>query len=601
MSWNILALFLCIFLYLALSVIEFFIFCRVDEKTESSHSHLYSFGFFDEIDLDEEYKLDEKCEILLNRCYKIEKLSKLHPEQNENIVSLEIPIPKESGKGNKFRYEEYVFKLKNLSKETPAMVGLEQFILSVHPKEELVDFSHYLMGYLKDESSELLNKSYDDLCNFVTNTGHNLDNFIHLDKEMWMKFLGNLSDELLGHFKSQINFLELKEHLDAGKHIEVFGKDILIAGLHTFPDFDSLHDIQLHFQEFVHDVGKTISENAPSWDILQPDFDFAAHIPYITAVVEAYRQINKLANDKTDRESAVKNWSIKFGSKAAGITIGGIIGTAVFPGIGTWVGGIIGGIIGGKIANEYIRKDFDKAVENYKKAVEEYNELKAKAEKHFKKARKKVDKKIRLKAIKESEEFKKKKEHCPLSDRLPIYTVYSANIIIREYLFNLYYACLKEFRKQNLIGYGLLSPEGRKYRKLLKYILTSIPEVNDVKNDPIGSLKKMLYAQMVIQNNRTLLEQFGSIQAQLQYGDIISDTIEKVEDSLSVYNMVLFLWYYRVFEAYHKSINRIANKTDKLFKWLEDQCEEQQDMLKDATEYVDEKERKVKIEMAKID
>lgn len=95
-------------------------------------------------------------------------------------------------------------------------------------------------------------------------------------------------------------------------------------------------------------------------------------IPVITLVRSAIREIRLLSLDKTTAMDSLKNLAIDVGTRAAGIGIGAMIGTALLPGIGTFIGGAIGGLFSGMAANHVKAIPCKKAVEAYHTAYKTY-------------------------------------------------------------------------------------------------------------------------------------------------------------------------------------------------------------------------------------
>lgn len=571
MNWNPLALFLAIFLYLSISVIEFFIFCRAKEETEhSSHSHLYPFGFFEGIELDEKYELDEQCQILLDRCYKLEKLSQLHPEQNEHIVNLEIPVPERPSISNELPYKDYIDLLKRLPEQNQCIQGIGQFISLVHPKEELVDFAKTLISSLQYDTSVWLDHSVDDISDFLKNTIQKLiDGLTFQYPEIWKDFFTNFLYAIHNDFNSPLGILIIKFKYAEGDLLGVLLADIKDASFATFSDFDSLHSLNLHFHDYASDIVETISNSALDLDIFYPDFNYELHFPTISAVRCAFKQLDKLIDEKIDLETAGKNFVIKVGVKYAGAAAGAAIGS-VIPVIGTLVGSFVGGFIGARLADNIIRKDYEEAVADYKEAVAKYNKKKHDAQNELAVFQVGVDKEIRNQAEKERERFAEIKSIGPFNSEKPVNAIYALSVAIQDYQLNLYFMCSKEFRKRNWLGYGLVSKEGRSCRKLLKHLHFNINKVVGKKFDSIETLELLLSTQMIIKNNQSIIMKFGTVKNHLQYSDIITDGLEKTEESLRYYNMIIFLWYCKVFKEYRASVTNIFKITEEQFKLLQE-------------------------------
>lgn len=598
-SWNTYSLVTLFFLYLIITYFDFLIFRQKEDEVKESESHFYSFGFFKQIELDEETELTEQSKTLIDKCKQIEKLAALKPEQNENIVSLEIPIPEMSSKNNELPYKDYVFKLKSLPEDTPIMIGLEQFILSIHPKEELIDFTHSLMTSLEGSASEFLKNSYNDLCDFVQNTGHNIAIDVTFQNPDFLHtFFSNLSNELAGHFKSELSGYILRHNLEDGKIAEVIFKDFGKAVGQTVVDFDGIHNFEGYVHYFYNNAHDAIFENVSDIDVFQPDFDFSpsGHVPCISVVIEGFRQIDKLIDDKTDVQTAIKYFGIKIGGKTAGATVGSMI----VPVIGSLIGAMIGGYIGSKIANEYIRKDFDDALQEYNNAIEQYNQKKTVVQRNLASSQVCVDRKIRNAALKEQNSFNNIKRHCPLSDESPINTVYAVNISLKDYLVNLYLNCANVFNEKGLLKYYNISSESLRCKRLLKHLHKTISMTYDVKNDYISSLEKFLLIQSTLEKNQPLLQKYIIQQEHLLYSDIIADCNNYLDSAIKNYNLILFIWYQTVYMSYKNAINNIVKETNTQFEWLQHEFKRNHQILENESDNVEYKKRNVEKEKNKI-
>ncbi len=602
LKWNVIALLILLPAFLLLSCVEIFAFCQSKTDIIPLSPHLNSFDFFDEEELQEKkYELDDKSKMLLECCKKIEELSTLMPTNNENIKRLEIPVP-DNPKENELPYKSYVNTLQNLPSNIPIMIGFEQFILSIRPKEELIDFIHSLMESLKDNTSEFLKNSYNDLCDFLANAAHNLT---LQNPDFVNDLFSNFWNALLKHFESVFDFYHLSQDILTQGFLKglvnVVSNDACKSFIKTLFDNDGviMDNFKTHISDLGDNLRDTFTENIPDLDIFQPEFDFSFHFPYISAVVEAYNEIDRLKSDKTDTRTAIKNYGIRIGFKTYGMYVGGVIGSFV-PVIGSFVGAIIGGIISTKIANKIIRQDYDAAVEEFNNAIEAFNRIRSNVQKELADKQVRVDREIRKTAKEEKENFKKIKSHCPLSDDTPINTIYSVDIVIKDYLVDLYYRCLKVFKQKGLLKNNNRSIESLSCKRLLQQLGRTISTVSYVENDCIKNIEKLLLIKPVIETNQPLFEKYGIMQKYFVYNDVIAICTDYMEMAKNRYNIILIVWYTQIYMSYRNSINRIVEKTNMEFKSLQLLFEVNQEILVKEHKKLDPKKEKVERERDKI-
>jgi hypothetical protein len=281
--------------------------------------------------------------------------------------------------------------------------------------------------------------------------------------------------------------------------------------------------------------------------------------------------------------------------------VGASIGSAIVPVFGGFLGAIIGGFIGTKMANGIIRQDFDEALDGYNKAIEKYNLKRNEVQKELVRSQVSVDKSIRGIALNEYIDFNNIKSKSPLSDEAPINTIYTINIVLRSYLVELYYDCKKAFIKDGLLKYYNISGEGFACKKLLKQLYKIISSPCDMKINYLETLEQLLLMQSVLDKNQKILQEYGIGQKYLHYSNIISDCDDFLDFNIERYNLILFLWYQTVYLAYKNSINRIIEKTNSQFEWLQNQFSEKHNILEQEASVVQEKFGKVEKEKAKID
>jgi uncharacterized membrane-anchored protein YhcB (DUF1043 family) len=98
------------------------------------------------------------------------------------------------------------------------------------------------------------------------------------------------------------------------------------------------------------------------------------HIPLITLGLSSFRELKLLSKKDTDIANSFKNVGLDVlgtgGGVIAGGKIGGVIGTAIFPGAGTVIGVIIGGVAGGITgrlgSNKLKKRKMEQALKEYK-------------------------------------------------------------------------------------------------------------------------------------------------------------------------------------------------------------------------------------------
>lgn len=122
-----------------------------------------------------------------------------------------------------------------------------------------------------------------------------------------------------------------------------------------------------HADTAVH-AGETIAHGAVEAGVTHVA-DHAAsaviHIPWFSLARSGYREFNLHRSGKTDVGTASKNIALDAGPMALGSKAGAVIGSMIFPGVGTAIGAGLGGIAGKFLGTHVKQADLRSAVSNY--------------------------------------------------------------------------------------------------------------------------------------------------------------------------------------------------------------------------------------------
>ena len=475
-----------------------------------------------------------------------------HIREMDKLENLKIPVPEEPSEENKAPFVDYLQSLSNLPKTHPEFAALEQFVLMVADKSHLYDFgedlSHSLVGMAKDGwgyAEGLKDLLIDTKCSVA-------DYISNPTKETSLALWHNIQHCM------QHDIHGAKFHLDIEHARGLWGKvgtllkhsasDTGKGAFETFFNDDAFHDLNANFAEQFSEHLDDIASSIPTdidLDVWDPDFNADAHFPMISTAIELCRLGAKYADGDVDMEKAAAKSGVKIGMTAGGAYLGGVIGSFLFPGVGTAVGAMIGGWLGRFGANK-INKAETKRLQGELEDQVKRIELRAEeAKQNIEQYQRLTAENITDVAQRESENFEELKHDSPLAGYSEKSMLQAVSIIAKEYLVH--------FIHEEENKFGTIKEE--ELSKLKKYL----PSADQIKVYPKESLGLILSSQKYIRDHFKEDYRYNS---ELMNEICISSVVQK----MSLTKTLQTLWYNQVFNDYKASIANIMQKSNDYIK-----------------------------------
>lgn len=416
-------------------------------------------------------------------------------EVEEKVKKLPFPIP--SSPDDRETGEDIIGKLISLMDKNPlAFVGMEQFILSVFPSEQIGNFTFHALETITTHSSQAV---MENIASLKASLTEGIANFQDPDKII----------ECLKNFGSY--YLYDDNHV---LHLHMLIETAHESGwkaVGSFLEHTTVHD----FLQPMMNYDQHISEIAHSWihhasgtfsEIGSFDFDLGidptGHFPFITLFVSGTREIRLISSNKTSIENSLKNVLLDVGGTGlgalggakAGAIIGGSIGS-FFPGLGNVVGASIGGLLGGiagamggrKITNNIKRRELDLAISNY---YSDFNRMLAET----KSCSIESVEQVRSMAIRKQQEFVTGLPAAPHFDHSKPEIIAIAQKLITSLKDDLhhYEQQLSTLKNSNFSSKSKYSKIIQEIDMELDGINSQIPSDQEINEDPIQSLYNIL-------------------------------------------------------------------------------------------------------------
>lgn len=474
----------------------------------------------------------------LNR---IETLQANLKEARRNIANLDIPTPEALA-----TYDNMDSSLGKLSRfyerHNIAIAGTEQFVLSLLSTSQTGEALQSLWSTL---SPSLGKKIFGDM--WVA-----LKDGIHLESvpdflERFVHGMGHIS-----HAQIHSMALAFEHHnylggiltpLKAGA-MEALGINDSISELSS-----SLHDVGTNLL----DAAEHSTSIAELTDVT--DVDIAGHIPVVTIALSSIREFQLLLGAKTNVLASFKNIFLDavgtgvgaWGGAQAGASLGGCI----FGPIGAVVGGVLGAVGGGvggrTITNNIKKRPLEKAIKKYE---ENYVQMKDETERMSRSA---LDS-IKSYADNKRSEFKKSK----LLDEAPIF---DTNDIVCKTALIVYQAILNELA---LMREGIQQIKGSiwyskkrydsiilEYENQLQLIERQLPSPQLARSNPQYVLNTVLTINMPNRKSDKNME------------EVLLQCHKELKEMNDKNNSSVLMWSYMIKNLYQKTLNDIADFSNK--------------------------------------
>lgn len=470
-----------------------------------------------------------------------DELSRIKQLQNNlitakaNAEALTIPVP-ERLRDDESR-EETLNKLSRFcEKHSLAQAGAEQLIMSLLPVSQIGSAISSLVDVLPG-----------NLCHAVFGEGAASikDGIASFGSgEFFTRFLGGIGNMGSHGAADILQALERKDYLSA------IWTPFKSGAVEAF----RIHDAASQTIESLKDIGDQMQsalEMAPDITALTDvtDIDISGHIPVITIALSSFRELQLLADDKTDMMNSIKNVALDAtgtGVGALGGAKAGALTGSLFGPVGAVLGGLIGAVGGGMggraLTNKIKRRPLEKAIEAYQKAFNAMNkDTEAKS-------------KDTLLVIKQAAEEKKETfEQSELLDSIPVQDTKSAVKAVSLVLYQFLLEEIVKLRKymdsvrssvwyrDNEHGPVLIELESR-----ISQLEKELPSVNLVKNAPETAMDSLLYLDM------------PGVFVREEYQGKVNECGETLKALNDKNEATLLMWTYLVNNLYQKTLSDIA-------------------------------------------
>lgn len=484
-------------------------------------------------------------------------------EVEEKVKTLPFPIP--SPPGDKETGEDIIGKLISLMDKNPlAFVGMEQFILSVFPSEQIGNFTFHALETITTHSSQAVIENIASLKASLTEgiaNFHDPDKIIECLKNFGSYYLYDDNHVLHLHMLIQT------AHESGWKAV---GSFLEHTAIHDF--LQPMMNYDQHISEiahsWIHHASGTFSEIG-SFDF-DLDIDLTGHFPFITLFVSGTREIRLINSNKTSIENSLKNVLLDVGGAGlgalggakAGAIIGGSCGS-FFPGLGNVIGASIGGLVGGiagaiggrKITNNIKRRELNLAIAHYRS---HFNQMLA----DTKSCSIKCVEQVRSMAIRKQQEFVTDLPSAPHFDHSKSELIAIAQKLVMSLKDDLdhYEQQFSDLKNSNFSSKPKYSKIIRDIDMELEEINNQIPSDQEINQDPIQSLHNILdipflrnkkfhnelpallqYIKELIRNHRAMMILWG-FNASTLYKKLVCDIGLELNTQADNYNKKCLDW-----------------------------------------------------------
>lgn len=487
-------------------------------------------------------------ENLQNEFDRIETLQQNITEIQSKIDNLRFPSPMaltadDDSKTSLSKLSRFIEDHSELS------AGTEQFILSLLPTSQIGQSLHAMSTILPADLGhavfgDALSALKDDVSTVFTQDG--LDRFLS-----GMTHLGKMQ------MTSMYDALQ-HDNLASAALTPIKSGVMEALGVH-----DATHELANSLTALSSDMGNALQASQSLTELTSlTDMDISGHIPVATIAFSSFREIQLLADDKTDFLSSIKNISFDVAGSGIGAFTGakaGAMAGSLFGPLGAMIGGIvgtIGGAVAGRsVSNKAKRIPLDNAIQAYES---NYQLMKHETDKR---SRQTVSEICTFTEQKQSEFHNSDLvDHIPTTDTMTI---------VEQIAMSLYSAILNEIAE---LKYG--ASQLRKsvwysenkydaiiveYENQLAELQRQLPDISIIERNPRLVIETLLALRMPNRTNTT------KIKSKLDECSKELKTINDKNDS------ALLVWSYMVNNLYQKTLNDIADYSNEQMTAL-NQC-----------------------------
>ena len=476
---------------------------------------------------------------------RIERLQANLEEVRENINNLDIPTPETFS-----FYDDTQTTLNKLSnyfeKHSLATAGTEQLILSLLPISQIGQSIQAMAEVLPSNLGRAI------FGNALISIKDNIGSISTYDG--LGRFISGMTN--LNHYQmlSVAKALEHHQITDA-LLIPIKHGALEVIGVH-----DATHEIVNSLASISGDIGSAIEASTSISDLTDVShIDITGHIPVVTIALSSFREFRLLSDDKTNYMSSLKNIALD----AAGAGVGGLAGAqggaiigSIFGPVGTLFGGIIGAvggaICGRKATNKVKRIPLDNAIEAYKT---EYDRMKSETDEQSK---------VTLSSIQtfaedKRDEFKSSEilEDIPVSDTSSV--AEQIALVLYQFVVNEIVEMKKgvsQIRKSIWFSANKYEKLIQEYENQIDCIEKQLPSPQLIRSNPQIVFDTLIDIDMP---NRKMSSKFQ---------DKINECKEELKKANDKNDSSILMWSYMVNNLYQKTLNDIADFSNKKMKTL---------------------------------
>ncbi len=290
----------------------------------------------------------------------------------QNSRQLPFPIPAEPLQNQTIKVIAENLT-KTFAERGVAFVGMEQFLLMVLPPEKVTECLIFATETVFEHGTDAMSES------FISVKASLLEGVVNIqDPEIIKECFEHFCSAILDYFKEAENVSDFINALESGgvraAFLQIITADTVFQTLNPAFNFtEHLDAIQDTWAHHLHETTYSIGNHVYHTIIPSPTF----HIPIITIIKSSIRELDLLADEKTEVETSVKNIALDVVGTGGGAFLGakaGFLAGSFFPGVGNLVGGIIGaigGAMGGRFLTNSIKEiPLQTAIENYKNSFD---------------------------------------------------------------------------------------------------------------------------------------------------------------------------------------------------------------------------------------
>ncbi len=316
-------------------------------------------------DVEVAQKLQEQIDKYNNTDYIVDNLK-------QNLRQLPFPIPDELSQNHDIKVIAESLA-KTFAERGVAFVGTEQFLLMVLPPEKVAECLIFATETVVEHGAGAMAES------FISVKASLVEGIVNIqDPEIIKECFEHFCSAVLDHFKEADNVIDFIHELESegirAAFLQIVTADTVYQTLDPAFNFtEHLDEIQDTWAHHLHETTYSIGNHVYHTIVPSPTF----HIPIITIIKSGIRELDLLADEKTEFETSLKNLALDAAGTGGGALLGakaGFVAGSFFPGIGNIVGGAIGaifGAMGGRYLTNTIKEiPLQTAIENYTNSFE---------------------------------------------------------------------------------------------------------------------------------------------------------------------------------------------------------------------------------------